>query len=125
MNSTVAATDPRISYHGSSWATSSACGSSSERASVAGDSLTFQFEGTAVFLNSVVNSNAGLFSVSVDGGNLADVDGFSVSANGCQINWSAFGLSDASHTVTIAFRGASPNADAGSSSASFELANFV
>lgn len=90
---------------------------------MAGDSLTFKFDGTAVFLNSVVNSNAGLFSISVDGGNLADVDGFSVSANGCQINWSAFGLSDASHTVTIAFKGASPNA--GSSSASFEFANFM
>ncbi|KLO11055.1 hypothetical protein SCHPADRAFT_999185 [Schizopora paradoxa] len=128
-NSTISATDPRISYAGASWAPNTPpCGGTSKRATTAGDSLTLQFVGTAVYLNSVTGPSAGTYTVEVDqqAASLASVDGFAPQTSGtiCDFNWSSFGMEDQLHTITVTYVGASQSGES-AATASFEIANFI
>ncbi len=115
-----------MSYSGASWASDTPpCGGTSKRANVAGDSLTLQFVGTAVYLNCVTGPNSGIYSVEVDEqpASVVSVDSFSSSSD-CDLNWSSFGMESQLHTITVTYVGAS-KAGGSAATASFEFANFM
>jgi len=115
-----------VSYSGASWASDTPpCGGTSKRANVAGDSLTLQFVGSAVYLNCVTGPDSGIYSVEVDEepASVVSVDSFSSSSD-CDLNWSSFGMESQLHTITVTYVGAS-KAGGSAATASFEFANFI
>ncbi|KAH6906451.1 hypothetical protein BKA70DRAFT_1429140 [Coprinopsis sp. MPI-PUGE-AT-0042] len=74
-------------------------------------SASFTFKGSAIYINSALNSLSPLYTVTLDG-KAEDVDGFRDSPfYGCQPLFSRTGLDPGvDHTITLASKGASPQA---------------
>ena len=121
-NSTVSATDPRISYGNGNWTGTTACSDSSKTTSTAGSTLTFEFTGTAVFMTTIEGAETGLFTVSLDEGTVA-VDA-SVQSSGCGTSWSSFNLENTLHTVFVTFVG-DGSRSAADSTTIFTLSHFM
>ena len=68
-------------------------------------SVTVDFTGTAISWINVKSPNYGIASVSLDGGAAVDVDLYSATTSWQQKVWSATGLSNGAHTVTITWTG--------------------
>jgi hypothetical protein len=129
-NASVGVSDSRIKYIGADWQTksSSNCSSSQvETNNVAGESLSFTFTGTAVYMATAQSSTSGIYGVSVDDQAPVAVDGFANSSSPmCSYGWSAPNLSSGSHSVVVQLIGPSSKAPANEqSSAGFELDGFM
>ncbi len=68
-------------------------------------SVTVDFTGTAISWINVKSPNYGIAQVSLDGGAAVDVDLYSATTSWQQKVWSATGLSNGAHTVTITWTG--------------------
>jgi len=67
----------------------------------AGASVTFKFRGTSVSWSGYSGPDAGIALVKVDGGNPKEVDTYSSGTKVQQVVFTAGGLTDAPHTLTI------------------------
>jgi len=93
---------------------------------VPGQNLTYQFNGTAIFMSTAQSVLSGKFSVVLD--NLAPtiIDTFkNTQTASCGITWSATNLQNELHTVIITTLGQSGSPGSSSDSSNFELDNFV
>jgi beta-galactosidase GanA len=70
-----------------------------------GDSVSVTFTGTAVQWIAATANNHGIADVSLDGKQVATVDGYSPATNFQQVEYSASGLADTTHTLTITVSG--------------------
>jgi len=93
---------------------------------VAGQTLTFQFNGTAVFMHTIQSDLSGKYAVVIDGQTPVGIDGFTnTQSASCGFGWSAFGLENALHVVIVTTLGQSNLAGSGSGASNFELDGFV
>jgi len=93
---------------------------------VAGQTLTFQFTGSAVYMSTAQFDASGQYSVGIDDQSPVTVDGFSNSQKAsCGYGWSASKLQNALHTVVVTTMGQSPSAASGDDASNFELDGFV
>jgi len=124
----VSANDSRISTSGPDWKNSvSSCDSTQPSKSnhVANETLTFKFNGSAVYMSTAQSDKSGKYSVTVDNVSPVVIDGFSNSTNAsCGFGWSTAGLQDILHTVVVTTLGQSSAANADGAS-NFELDGFV
>ncbi|KJA26670.1 hypothetical protein HYPSUDRAFT_36391 [Hypholoma sublateritium FD-334 SS-4] len=151
VNITVPDTDPSISYKGNTGdatlckvtqngtiiggqegcylvpancAPSVAMGQSNDSAA------SFSFEGSAIYINSLLSSDSPLYTVTLDGIS-ADIDGYKSSNSFvCETLFSQTGLDPkVQHTITLATKGASPSNPGGISGGNgvliFSLINFI
>ena len=99
-----------------SWGTGSnsgASGSSWGYANTSGSLVTVKFTGTSFGWITVKSPNYGIAQVTLDGGAPVTVDLYSPDTKWQQKVWSATGLRDSAHTVTIAYTGTKNPAAAG------------
>jgi beta-galactosidase GanA len=78
-----------------------------------GDSMSVTFTGTAVQWIAPTSGNHGIADVSLDGKQVATVDGYSPGTNFQQVEYSVSGLADTSHTLTIEVSGQKNPASSG------------
>ena len=100
-------TDTRLSFTGS-WGTglsSGASGGSWGYANTSGVSVTVKFTGTSIGWITVKSPNYGIAQVTLDGDAPVTVDLYSPDTKWQQKVWSATGLTDGAHTLTIAYTG--------------------
>ncbi len=100
-------TDARLSYTGT-WGTGlnpGASGGSWGYANTGGSLVTAKFTGTSIAWVTVKSPNYGIAQVTLDGGAPLTVDLYSPGTTWQQKVWSATGLSDSAHTLTIAYTG--------------------
>ncbi len=100
-------TDTRLAFTGT-WGTGSnsgASGSSWGYTNTSGSLVTVKFTGTSLGWITVKSPNYGIAQVTVDGGAPVTVDLYSPDTKWQQKVWSATGLPDSAHTVTIAYTG--------------------
>jgi len=128
-NTTVSANDPRISTSGPDWKNStSSCDSStaSKTNNVGGQTLTFEFTGSAVYMSTAQSDTSGQYSVAVDDQSPVTIDGFSNSqSTSCGFGWNAAGLQNALHTVVVTTMGQSAAAGSGNDASNLEMDGFV
>jgi len=126
-NIIVQATDDRIDYSGIGWAwQGSTCNSTATSRKCVGNlhSLTFTFEGSAVYLLSTRNSDAGIYSVTYENETVTQDGYISASTAECGFTWAKTDLGNGTHTVVVNALGKSPSASS-SSNGSFELNSFL
>ncbi len=101
-------TDSRILFTGA-WSTSSRTtysGGSLRQTATSGSYVTIPFRGTAIGYVTAKDSTHGIAQVTLDGGAPVDVDLYSATRYVPQVKvWSASGLADANHTLTIRYTG--------------------
>jgi hypothetical protein len=113
-------TDSKITYS-SGWndySYSAYFGGSFRYTNVATSTATIRFRGTALGLVGTRASSNGIMAVSLDGGAPVDVDLYSATWAAQRTLWSASGLAEATHTVSIAWSG---RKNAGSSGTEINL----
>jgi beta-galactosidase GanA len=114
-------TDPALQYSGSDWThlNSSNAGTGADydttesQASAAGDSVTVSFHGTAVRWVGSLLPDGGITNVYLDGHLAATVDGYAATRRSQHTMWSAYGLTDGTHTVRLVNTGTANPASSG------------
>ncbi|WP_433019074.1 right-handed parallel beta-helix repeat-containing protein [Kribbella sp. CA-294648] len=108
-------------YNGTGWSHCSSCSGSATLyngtnswSSTTGDTATFRFTGTSVELYGVVNSQNGLAGVSIDGGTEELIDYYAPTRSGNRLLWTADGLANTVHTLTVRVTGTKNAASTGS-----------
>ncbi len=100
-------TDTHLAYTGS-WGTGQSSGASRGSwgyANTSGASVTVKFTGTSLSWITVKSPNYGIAQVTLDSDAPLDVDLYSPDTKWQQKVWSATGLQDGAHTLTIAYTG--------------------
>ncbi len=108
-------TDTHLAYTGS-WGTGlnpGASGGSWGYTNTTGSLVTVKFTGTSIGWITVKSPNYGIARVTLDGGTPVTVDLYSPDTKWQQKVWSATGLPNSAHTVTIAYTGTKNPAAAG------------
>ena len=112
---------PARQYDGSDWThlDSSTAGTGADydttesQASSAGDSVTVNFNGTAVRWIASLLPNGGITDVYLDGRMVATVDGYAAIRRSQHTMWSAYGLASGPHTLKLVATGTANSASSG------------
>ncbi|TDL17528.1 hypothetical protein BD410DRAFT_546314 [Rickenella mellea] len=122
-NTSVSALDPRIQYS-PNWQTTNLCSGTSKSCGDAGQTMTFQFSGSAIFMN-LNNAPTGMvYSATVDG--VTDVVDAFRQGQDCGVGWSRFNLDNQLHVLNITILGPSSQTPASSiSQASLDVTSLV